>query len=121
MTSFGLKLLTEHILWGNTAQGRAEVQEHGPRVDEPVSRPVLPNRKTQGSVRPAGDMKRHHVVAGLLLLALLPTASLAATAQSHSHEIETLELQYLAATNSTQRKQFVHELKALSESSDDAS
>jgi hypothetical protein len=66
-------------------------------------------------------MKRHHVVAGLLFLALLPTASLAATAQSHSHEIETLELQYLAATNSTQRKQFVHELKALSESSDDAS
>jgi transglutaminase-like putative cysteine protease len=65
-------------------------------------------------------MTRSHVLAGFLILAILPTANLAAQAQSHSHEIESLELQYLAAATPAQRKHFVDELKALSRTVQDA-
>jgi len=66
-------------------------------------------------------MTRSHVLAGLLLLILTPAAALAAEAQSypheiapgHSHEIESLELQFLAAKNPAQRKHIVADLKAL--------
>jgi transglutaminase-like putative cysteine protease len=62
-------------------------------------------------------MTRSHVLAGLFvaLLAFLPAAALAAQGQSHSHEIESLELQYLAAKGPEQRKLFVNELKTLSD------
>jgi cellulose synthase operon protein C len=58
-------------------------------------------------------MTRRQILAGFLLFALLPTAALAAPAQSHSHEIEGLELQYLATKNPKQRKHAIRELKAL--------
>jgi transglutaminase-like putative cysteine protease len=43
----------------------------------------------------------------------MPAAALAAQAQSHSHEIETLQAQYLATDDPEQRKQLVSALKAL--------
>jgi transglutaminase-like putative cysteine protease len=46
----------------------------------------------------------------------MPAAVLAAQAQSHADGIESLELQYLAAKNPEQRKQFVDELKTLAKS-----
>ncbi len=58
-------------------------------------------------------MTRRHVLAGFLLLAILPTATLAAQAQSHSREIETVELQFLSTKNSDQRKELVRQLKQL--------
>jgi cellulose synthase operon protein C len=92
-------------------------------MDEPVPRPVLPFKLALGHLAdPAGNMTQSHVLAGLLLFALMPAATLAAVAQSdsheiapsHSHEIESLQLQYLAAKNPAQRKHIVGELKALS-------
>jgi transglutaminase-like putative cysteine protease len=43
----------------------------------------------------------------------MPAAALAAQAQSHTHEIETLQSQYLATDDPEQRKQLVNALKAL--------
>jgi transglutaminase-like putative cysteine protease len=43
----------------------------------------------------------------------MPAAALAAQAQSHAHEIETLQTQYLATDDPEQRKQLVSALKAL--------
>ena len=70
-------------------------------------------------------MTRRHVLAGLLFSALLPSAALAAPAPNGSHEIagshgleiQSLELQYLATKDPDQRKQAIHELKALMKSS----
>jgi transglutaminase-like putative cysteine protease len=66
-------------------------------------------------------MTRSHVLAGILLFALMPTVALAAEAQSYRHgiapgpsqEIENLELQFLAAKNPERRKRIVGELKSL--------
>ncbi len=61
-------------------------------------------------------MKRNQVLAGLLFLTLWPAAALAA----HPHraaQYESLESQYLASSNSEQRKQLVSELKSLSKGS----
>jgi cellulose synthase operon protein C len=66
-------------------------------------------------------MTRSHVLAGLLLFAIMPAAALAADAQSysheitpsHSHQIESLELQFLATKNPEQRNHIVGELKTL--------
>ena len=62
-------------------------------------------------------MTRSHVLAGFLLFAILSTAALAADAQSYSHELENLELQFLATNNPEQRKHVVSELKALTKNS----
>ena len=58
-------------------------------------------------------MKRRQLLAGILFLSFIPAAALAAQAQSHSHEIEGLELRYLATKNPKQRKHAIRELKAL--------
>lgn len=70
-------------------------------------------------------MTRRHVLAGLLISVLLPASAFAAAAQSRpqeiagsqSREIENLGLQYLATKNPDQRKQAVHDLKALAKNS----
>ena len=69
-------------------------------------------------------MTRRHVLAGILLICLVPAAALAAESSatlpavtpSHAHEIESLELQYLTSTSREQRKYFVSELKTLAKS-----
>jgi transglutaminase-like putative cysteine protease len=66
-------------------------------------------------------MTRRHVLAGLLLLALLPTAALAAEAHERplekdavrSQQIQDLTTQYLAAASAEERKQILCELKSL--------
>jgi hypothetical protein len=66
-------------------------------------------------------MTRRHVLAGILLICLVPAAALAAESSatlpaitlSRTNEIENLEQQYLASTSLEQRKHFVSELKAL--------
>ena len=65
-------------------------------------------------------MTRRHVLAGLLLSALLPAVVFAAPAPdtsqeaaNHSRRIESLELQYLATKNPDQRKHLISDLKAL--------
>jgi transglutaminase-like putative cysteine protease len=69
-------------------------------------------------------MTRRHVLAGLLLSALLPAVVFAAPAPDASQRvgiqsrgIESVELQYLATKNPDQRKQAISELKALSKNS----
>ena len=62
-------------------------------------------------------MTRSHILGGFLLFAILPTAVFAAETQSHSPELETLELQYLATNNPAQRKHVVSELKTLTKKS----
>jgi transglutaminase-like putative cysteine protease len=57
---------------------------------------------------------RRYVLAGFLLLALLPTA---AQAQNNSREIERLELQYLTTRSAEQREDFVRDLRALAKRS----
>ncbi|PSH04485.1 MAG: hypothetical protein CXZ00_06580 [Acidobacteria bacterium] len=65
-------------------------------------------------------MTRQKVFAGFLLFFLLPAVGFAAQAQSRSDKIQSIELQYLAATTPAQRKQFVNELKSLNILSEDA-
>jgi cellulose synthase operon protein C len=62
-------------------------------------------------------LTRCHLLAAILLFTLMPAAVLAAQAPRHSDEIKSLELQYLAADNPEQRKQFLGQLKALAKSS----
>ncbi len=62
-------------------------------------------------------MTRRHLFTGFSLFSLVLAAVLIAQAQSHSHDIESLERQYLATNNPEQRKQLVGELKALAKSS----
>jgi transglutaminase-like putative cysteine protease len=62
-------------------------------------------------------VKRRQVLAGILFISLIPAAALFGEAPSHSHEIESLKVQYLATKNPEQRKQFVSELKALAKNS----
>jgi uncharacterized protein DUF3857/transglutaminase superfamily protein len=58
-------------------------------------------------------LTRSHVLAGILCFSLMPAAALATQAQSHSHEIEVLESQYLTTQDPGQRKQLVSALKTL--------
>lgn len=58
-------------------------------------------------------MKRFHALTGILCLGLMPAAALAAPAQSHSHDIEVLQSQYLATTDPEQHRQLVSALKTL--------
>jgi len=66
-------------------------------------------------------MTRRHVLAGLLMVYLIPAVAVAAetvttapeVTRSHVHDIERIELQYLASKTPEQRKQYVSELKAL--------
>jgi transglutaminase-like putative cysteine protease len=67
---------------------------------------------------------RRHILAGLIVSILLPTAFASGArkrspkiAQSHTHEYESLESQYLASENPEQRKQLVSELKSLAKGS----
>jgi transglutaminase-like putative cysteine protease len=78
--------------------------------------PCFPSHRS-GLAFPAGGVTRRHVLTVGLLFALLPAAVFAAQAQSHSREIESLELQYLATRNPEQRKHFVSELKVLTKNS----
>jgi transglutaminase-like putative cysteine protease len=61
-------------------------------------------------------VKRNQVLAGLLSLTLWPAAALAAHAH-RADQYEILESQYLASSNSEQRKQLVSELKSLAKGS----
>jgi len=66
-------------------------------------------------------MTRRHVLAGILLICLVPAAALTAESSatlpaitpSRTHEIENLDLQYLGGTSLEQREHFVSELKTL--------
>jgi transglutaminase-like putative cysteine protease len=78
-------------------------------------------------------MTIRHLRTGFLLFAIMPIAVIAAIGQNlsaqtlpranasdRSHQIESLELQFLATRDPEQRKHFIGKLKAISHSTDDA-
>jgi transglutaminase-like putative cysteine protease len=68
-------------------------------------------------------MSRRHVLDAFCFfafLAVMPAAAFAAQANSPSHEIQNLELQYLSAHSPEQRAHIVHELRTLDTQPEDA-